>query len=163
MYLQDELQEDRWVAVECLRKGDMVKTYMHGYRPIEVIGKAYGKNIPEDQFRNMYQRKMVAEGFDEPLRITGWHSVLVDDIGSYKNKVREIFGKVVQIDEKKLLMAALSDEFEPLPMDTEFTYYHFVLTPKNDVKQRFGVWANGVLCETPNKAMYEEHPFIPLE
>ena len=35
-----------------------------------------------------------------------------------------------------------------------YTYYHFILENNGDDEERFGVWANGILTETPPKKKF---------
>jgi hypothetical protein len=32
-----------------------------------------------------------------------------------------------------------------------YTYYHLLLENNDDVEERFGIWANGILTETPKE------------
>jgi hypothetical protein len=152
--------QDEWVSIEQLRPGDIVKTYLHGYRRIELIGKGQGKNIEKGSLRNLYKLKKAIDGF-EPLQVTGWHSVLVDDMGERGQENTNLlapFG-ILQIDGKHLLVAGMSADFEETELGAEFTYYHFVLESDGDEKKRFGVWANGVLTETTDKKDFVNHHY----
>lgn len=43
------------------------------------------------------------------------------------------------------------------PINDTYTYYHFYLENDEDDTQRFGVWANNLLVETPNKEYFTKH------
>ena len=64
------------------KKGNIVKTYRYGYRKIDMIGKKYLMNHPDNDFKNsMYKMVKTEEnGLIEDLIVTGGHSILVDSI-----------------------------------------------------------------------------------
>ena len=151
--------EEEWKAVETLRGGDLVKTYLHGYRKIDLIGKGYGKNVKPNSINNIYRQKNPT--LEEPLLITGWHGILVDDLGEYKEANDIYFGnETPKIDNKYLLLSYISNDFEEMEQGYRFTYYHFVLENSGDNDQRFGVWANGVLVETTSKNLFLNSSYI---
>lgn len=153
--LNKEFQEE-WIPVEKLQKGDLVKTYLHGYRKIVMIGKNIGQNIKEGNLSNLFKQKKPIDGF-APLCVTGWHGLLIDEPS--RNNPLKVMDNVM-IDDKKILEVGHSEDFEEMDIGTIFTFYNFVVEPNEDEKQRFGVWANGVLCETPNKKLYSYHEFL---
>jgi hypothetical protein len=89
------------------------------------------------------------------LILTGGHSILVDPSSlteDEKEKNASLFNNEVQlIDGKQLLLSAASSQFVALTDTDEHSYYHFILENDDDDDARYGVWANGVLCETPSK------------
>jgi len=155
------LCENEYIAIENLRKGDLVKTYNHGYRKIDLIGKNRMINNPDTWHGCMYKMKKTAQnGILEDLIITGGHSVLVDDLGEYKQQNEEKFGGTQMIDDKYLLLSAISNDFTKIEGVQSYTYYHFTLENDGNDDQRFGVWANGVLTETPSKNCFITHKYI---
>jgi methionyl-tRNA synthetase len=44
------------------------------------------------------------------------------------------------------------DIFEKLKDNKQYNYYHFVLENNDDDEERYGIWANGALTETPSKS-----------
>ena len=57
-----------------------------------------------------------------------------------------------------LLLSAVSDQFVKLDNTDPYIYYHFILENNgNDDDDRFGVWANGILVETPTKKQFTNH------
>jgi len=45
-----------------------------------------------------------------------------------------------------------------------YIYYHFILENNgNDIEERYGVWANGILTETPSKNYFMSQRFTLLE
>jgi hypothetical protein len=157
---------DEYIAIENLRKGDLVKTYLHGYRRIEMIGKNILPNNPSNPLSCMFKmEKTETNGLIEDLIVTGGHSLLVDSIDNeeLREKNSQFFNNDVPIiDNKVLHLAAASDHFKPI-MDTNiFVYYHFILENDGDDEKRYGIWANGVLTETPKKKDFINFHLSPL-
>jgi hypothetical protein len=149
---------EEYRLVENLRKGDLVKSYKHGYRKIDLIGKNQMINNPDVWNKCMYKMKK------SDLIVTGGHSILVDTIDSPEEEEEnnKKFGEPIQIDDKKLLLASVSKDFEKLEDKNLYTYYHFVLENNGNDEERFGVWANGILTETPSKSHFNTHTYTLL-
>ena len=134
--------------IEDLRKGDYVKSYKHGYRSIDLIGKISMVNEPNSSINCMYKLEKGNATEDskyfkeltEDLYITGAHSFLIDEIPENMNYVRKI-------DDKFLMLCSNSKEF----------------TKIKTTDDRYGVWANGILTESTSKNDFLEHNFILLK
>jgi hypothetical protein len=84
----------------------------------------------------------------EDLFITGYHSILVDELTEGQQKrTLEINGQIFEADNKKCLMAALSEKAEPWTQEGTFTIWHLSLEDE-DQETKFGVYSNGLLTET---------------
>jgi len=149
--------EEEYVLVQNLKKGDIVKTYLHGYRKVDVI--CTGKLRNNLHFFGRYMckmRKTETNDLIEDLIVTGAHSLLVDKLSEEEYvQTIDIFSKKwkipFKIDDKYLLLAGISDKFEIMTEDFVYTYYHFCLENDGNNEARYGVWANGILVETPCK------------
>jgi hypothetical protein len=93
------------------------------------------------------------DNMTKDLIVTGGHSILVDNMTKNEFiKNSEYFkNSNPNIDNKQLLLACASDKFRVLENNNEYTIYNFCLENDSDDKARYGVWANGVLVETPSK------------
>lgn len=150
---------EEYIEIEKLRKGDTVKSYKHGYRKIDLIGKKKMVNNPLIFMDCMYKLEKTPEnGLVEDLMLTGGHSILVDDFKD-KNINVATLGQCEMIDDKYLVRVGTIQEFVKQENNDEYTYYHFILENDNDDSQRFGVWANGMLTDTPSKTEFIDHNY----
>jgi len=166
--------EEEYIPIENLRKGDFVKTYKHGFKKIELIGKRSMINNPNKWTDCMYKmeknEKTEENGLIDDLIVTGGHSILVDALTDYElfNQHYSKKEEVNKIDDKCLLFAANSKDFIQLENTDKYTYYHLVLENENETDNnneneikdvRYGIWANGVLTETTFKSAFLENHY----
>jgi hypothetical protein len=158
--LNKDLKEE-YIPIENLSKGDFVKSYKHGYRKIDMIGN--NKMITNNDHFNLCMYKMVkteSNGLIEDLIVTGGHGILVDNLGDLGKKNKELFkGKIPTIDDKYILLAAISPDFVKLENQELYTYYNLTLENNGDDDKRFGIWANGLLTETPSNNQFKENEY----
>ena len=159
--LKENLEEE-YIPIENLRKGDFVKTYKHGYKKIELIGKRSMINNPNKWTDCMYKMEKTEEnGLTDDLIVTGGHSILVDALTETEMlEQHNNWEEVNKIDDKCLLFAANSKDFIQLENTDKYTYYHLVLENENEIKDvRYGIWANGILTETTFKSAFLENHY----
>jgi hypothetical protein len=144
-------QEEEYIPIQYLKKGDLVKTYLHGYRKVDLTHKGVLFNNPNKWNQSMYKMEKTDEnGLLEDLIVTGGHSILVDDISNTEKEKLNKFGVKeyeYKIDDKYLLLVSASNQFIQEKNNDKYTYYHLTLESE-DENQRFGIWANGILTET---------------
>ncbi len=143
---------EEYVPVQHLKKGDLVKTYSNSpvYKKIVLIGKGKLVNNPDIWSKCMYKmEKTDNNGLTEDLIITGGHSILVDELSETDKEKEELLNRTDMVDDKLLVWAGLSEKFSNITDNNVYTYYHFVLEDEEtEDNTLYGVWANGVLVET---------------
>ncbi len=155
------------VAVEKLRKGDMVKTLRNGYKPIDVIGTRIIPHFALDERVKDQLYVCKKEKFPEATKdlvITGCHSLLLmrnfhDE--QEKQRVIQINGKAYVTDEILRFPACVLDrggmyETDVFEVKGTFNIYHFALE-HDDYYMNYGVYANNILVESSSlRYMREE-------
>jgi hypothetical protein len=161
--LTNDLTEE-YVPIEKLQSGSIVKTYLHGYRKIWFIGKGNFINNPSIYSSCMYKmKKTESNGLIEDLIVTGGHSLLKKSLGEREMSNKKYFGDTnPTIDGLFLHVAADCDEMEQIQNNKIYTYYHFVIENDGDNDKRYGVYANGVLTETPSFNQFMMQNLKPL-
>jgi hypothetical protein len=154
--------KDTYVPIQDLKKGDLVKTYLHGYRKIKMIGKNTLKNDPSKWNSCIKRLPKNRLGAFEDLILTGAHSILVDNLSEKEKSGQLAIYNTIdrKVDGKYLLLAFASENFEKVNDNNTYTYYHFVLEHDDDVNARYGVWANGVLTETQSEKHFLTKSYI---
>jgi DNA-binding beta-propeller fold protein YncE len=154
------LTDEGYVPIQDLRKGDLVKTLLHDYKPIVMIGKrviihSASKERIKDQLYKCASSEY-PEIF-ESLIITGCHSILVDGFKSeeQRTKVIEVNGDTFVTDGKYRLPACVDDRSSVYKISGSYTIYHLALE-NDDYYGNYGIYANGLLVETCSKRCLNE-------
>lgn len=142
--------EEVYLPISELKIGDFVKSFKHGFRRISAVYKNSLVNNINDMHSCMFLMPK-NETMTKDLIVTGGHSILVDDMTDAEVVKNSAYfnNNVPKIDDKHLLLASASEKFTALDNDNEYTFYNFSLENEGDDETRYGVWANGVLVETP--------------
>jgi len=144
--------EEKYIPVEDMRNGTLVKTSRDGFKKVVAIGKGVLENPDNDErTENRLYRCTPANypELTENLYITGCHSILVNTItDKQKEDTIKHLGKIFITDKKFRLMACVDERAEPWNSSGCYTIWHFALENDND-GMNYGVYANGgLLVET---------------
>jgi hypothetical protein len=145
---------EKYVPVEQLKKGTLVKTSLDGYKPVVLLGKGTIQNPGNDERTENRLYKCSTSKYPElkdDLYITGCHSILEFSITQkQKEDTLKHLGKIFVTDKKYRLMACVDERAEPWNSKGAYTIWHFALEHSNE-KMNYGVYANGgLLVETCN-------------
>jgi len=152
--------EEKYVPIETLRKGDLIKTSKSGNKPIAMIGFSKMEHYAEanrikDQLYKCSQNEY-PELFED-LIITGCHSILVDKFTSDQQKAEtiKINGKIYVTDNKYRLPACVDARASVYELPGTYTIYHLALE-NDDYYMNYGIYSNGLLVETCSKRFIKE-------
>ena len=143
---------EKYIPVEQLKNGELVKTSLNGYKPLVLIGKGTIQNPDNNERTENRLYKCSTTKYPqlkEDLYITGCHSILEFPITEkQKEDTIKHLGRLFVTDKKYRLMACVDERAEPWNSKGEFTIWHIALE-NNDEKMNYGVYANGeLLVET---------------
>ena len=151
--------EEKEMFVQDIRKGVLVKTRLHGYVPVDMIGKSkmYNPNNQERYTDRLYlcSRENYPD-LNEDLVITGCHAILVDDFKEgQREKTVDKFGRVFVTDKKYRLIAEFDDRAIAYKYEGTFNIYHLALENES-YYANYGIFANGLLVESCSKRYLKE-------
>ena len=145
------LCEDGYRLVESLRKGTMVKTLKHGYKPITMIGTSTIRNPAHtERIRERLYRYPKHE-----LLLTGGHAVLVDSVnGEQMARIMSSYKGLYSTEGQGRLLSRDDDNAEPYAIAGTYEVYNFVLEGPHE-NTNYGVYANGLLVESSFRSWVE--------
>jgi hypothetical protein len=143
---------EKYIPVEQLKNGTLVKTSLNGYKPVVLIGKGTIENPGNNERTENRLYKCSTSMYPQlkdDLYITGCHSILEFPITEkQKEDIIKHFGKLFVTDKKYRVMACVDERAEPWNSKGIYTIWHFALE-NNDESMNYGVYANGgLLVET---------------
>jgi len=147
--------QEKYIPVENIRRGTLVKTALNGYKMVDMIGYQVVQQ-PNSKQRIKEQlyvcsNKNYPEVFED-LVLTGCHCILVDNFSSEEERAAtiEVNGKIFITGNKYRLPACTDKRTDVYPVEGDHTVYHFALE-NDDMRMNYGVYANGLLVETSSK------------
>jgi len=150
-----------YLPIESLRKGDLIVTPLHGYVPINMIGKSeiYHPALQERIKKQLYKcsNTNYPEVFED-LIITGCHCILVSKFVSEEEKQNAIQangGGLYSTGDKYRLPACVDKRTSVYQTPGNYTIYHLALENDNYFAN-YGIYANGLLVETCSKRYLKE-------
>jgi hypothetical protein len=149
-----------YIPIQDLKKGDLIKTLKHDFKPIVLIGKReINHHALEDRIKDQLYKcdKNNFPEIFEPLIITGCNSILVDNFVSeiQKKKTIEVNGDIYGTDEKYRLPACVDERTTVYEIPGINTIYHLALE-NDDYFMNYGIYANGLLVESCSKRYLKE-------
>ena len=142
---------EKYVAVEHLKTGTLVKTSLDGFKAVALLGKGGIQNPGNGERTENRLYKCSPSKYPElthDLYLTGCHSILEFPITEQqKEAAMKHLGKMYVTDNKYRLMACIDERAEPWASEGAYTIWHFALEHR-DEKMNYGVYANGLLVET---------------
>jgi hypothetical protein len=139
---------EKYVPVEELKTGTLVKTSLHHYKKLVLLGKGIIQN-PGDNERTQ-NRLYKCSTLNYPnlktdLYITGCHSILEFPItAKQKEDIVKHLGELFITDKKYRLLACVDERAEPWNSKGTYTIWHFALENSNE-SMNYGVYVNGGL------------------
>lgn len=147
---------EQYIPIQNLIPGDIVKTYLHGYKKIELIGKQNILNYPNNELKSMYKIVKHKDMTDD-LIVTGGHYILVDKI----NNNRNFYNRKLMIDDKYVLLTCDYEFSEKICNNDLYTIYMLVLEGE---QERYGIYVNGgLLSESTSKNNFIKHNYLQLK
>ena len=113
------------------------------------IGKGIMCNNVENPKNCMFKMTKTNDMTDH-LLLTGGHAILVDEAPK---------GLQFKIEDKYFSFVENNKSFEKIDNSEIYTYYNFCVENQGNADARFGVWANGVLCETPSEKQFLDYKY----
>jgi photosystem II stability/assembly factor-like uncharacterized protein len=144
--------EEKYIKISELKIDMVVKTYKNGYKKIKYINKMNYKCMNHNNdLECLYKYK------DGLLIITGGHSILVDKLTPTEEKNnKKHYNFKYSIEDKQLLLACSSDNFEKLINNLEYELYHLVLE-NEDVYGHYGIYvSDGFLSESCSEKVFKK-------
>jgi hypothetical protein len=142
-------EEEEWVEIKNIKKNTLVKIYPNGYKKLIIKGTIKLQNSKNKTIHKLY--KLTQEkntNLIEDLYVSGQHSLLVDTLTEEQEKKSlTMWSNLQQINDKKLLMAWVNEDFEEISDTNIYTLYQLVLESDNK-KTQYGIYANGILSES---------------
>ena len=137
-------------------KNIFVKTHLHGYKKVIYNLTIKLQNSTKKTIHKLYKlSKEKNANLFEDLFISGQHSILVDSLTFMEEKEMKKQIKNIIIDDKKLLMANVGKQFEPVNDNNLYQLHQLVLENENS-KGQYGIYSNGILSETMSLHVYHK-------
>jgi len=146
--------EEKYVPIQSMKAGDVVKTYMHGYKKVDLVGYNTISNSGDSERVKDKLYKYTKDKYPEiteNLVVTGGHSILVDKLTkTQKEKTKKYWDIYHKTDDKYRLLSVVNNKATPYEIEGEFNIYHIAIE-SDDELTNFGIYANGLLVESCSK------------
>lgn len=152
--------------IQQLKKGDLVKTFRDGFKPIHRIGKKEIAHTPTEERSKNHLYKCSTTQYPElfeDLVLTGCHSLLVDDFFDEEQirKTEETLGTANYMTDGKYRLPVCADHRASIyEKQGKYMVYHIALE-NDDYYMNYGIYANGLLVESTSKRFLDQ--FLIME
>jgi hypothetical protein len=143
--------EEKYIPIETMRNGTLVKTLASGYKQVEMIGHSTiynpGNNL---RFKDRLFKcsKNAYPELTEDLILTGCHSILVGYLTEEQRKLSiELTRDIYVTEDRYRLIACLDDRAQPYEEEGVHKIWHVALENPN-IYENYGIFANGLLVES---------------
>ena len=142
---------EKYVPIQNLRSGVLVKTLKDGFKPIDMIGKREFYHPASDERIGEQLYVCTKEKYPElteDLVLTGGHAILVSAFKNNEQRqmVEKAYGKIYITDDRYRLPASVDDRTDIYNIPGTYTVYHIYIASDN--YNNYGIYANGLLVET---------------
>ena len=146
--------------IQHLKRGDLVKTFRHGFVPVFMVGKKDIHHSPTLERSKNHLYKCAPEHYPEladDLVLTGCHSILVDDYVDEEqlDKTIQVNGDVYVTEGKYRLPVCADRRASIYEHAGKYTVYHVALE-NDDYYMNYGIYANGLLVESTSKRFLDQ-------
>jgi hypothetical protein len=145
------LTDNGYVPIEQLRNGDNVKTLLHDFKPIVMIGeKTIHHPASEERIKDQLYKCSPHQYPEliEDLVLTGCHSILEEEFkDGEREKTQEVLGRIFATDDKYRLPACVDERTTVYEVPGDYKIYHIALEHE-DYYMNYGIYANGLLVES---------------
>jgi len=157
--LNIQTNEEEYVEIQNLNKGDLVKTALNGYVKIQIIGHSNMYNHVNEERTQDKLYVCTKENYPEiweDLVLTSTHSILVDEFKNEneREKTRELNGDLYVTDRKYRLPAYIDERTEIYEVEGYHKIWHLALE-NSHYYGNYGIYANGLLVESTSINMME--------
>jgi hypothetical protein len=154
--------------IQYLKRGDLIKTFNDGFKPIYKIGKKEIMHVPSLEKRTKDQLYKCSpteypELFED-LVLTGCHSILVDEFADdeEREQTRKINGGIYVTDKKYRLPVCVDHRASVYEKEGKYSVYHIALE-NDDYYMNYGIYANGLLVESTSKRFLDEYKVMETQ
>ena len=147
--------------IQYLKRGDLVKTFKDGFKPIYKIGKKEIFHVPSGNRAKERLYKCSPDKYPEvfeDLVLTGCHSILVDEFvdDEQRRRTQQINGGIYVTDKKYRLPVCADERATVYEHAGKYAVYHIALE-NDDYYMNYGIYANGLLVESTSKRFLDEY------
>lgn len=144
---------EQYVKIKDLMPGQLIKTHLHGYKPLKFLLYAKVITNTSDTDSMFLIKKTELNGLTEDLIVSGGYYILVDKIDESIRGLRR-YKRIIKIDDKECLLACDYKLAIKLKENKIYDIYHLMLDGENE---RYGIYVNGgFLSESTSESILKK-------